>query len=364
MKETILIVDDNPTNLQVMLRLLSDSGRRVLIAEDGPSAIEQIAHVPPDLILLDVMMPVLDGFETCRRIKACPGMKDIPILFLTARSEISDKLKGFAAGGVDYITKPIQKEEVIARVETHLTILRQQRQLQSMLEQRQRFMRIAAHDLRNLLTVISGFAQLGCLTKDAEKMSKSFGRIENASQNMKAIIEDFLSLNILEQGKAGSSDVFDLREVIGQVVDQLGFAAQTKGMVLSQELPPGPLRTAGNVAHTHQILTNYVSNALKYSPHHSQTRISVRREERFWRVEIQDQGPGIPPVEREHLFVEFAKISNRPTGGETSTRLGLAIVKTLAEAQDGRVGADFPETGGSIFWLEIPAAQPEAAGSR
>ena len=139
MKETILIVDDTPINLQVLVGFMAGCGYQTLIAEDGLAALEQLDHTRPELVLLDVAMPEMDGFETCRRIKERPEMRDVPILFLTARTEMSDKLKGFDSGGVDYITKPIHKEEVIARVEAHLTIQRQRRELQNLLAQRERF---------------------------------------------------------------------------------------------------------------------------------------------------------------------------------------------------------------------------------
>ncbi len=140
----------------------------------------------------------------------------------------------------------------------------------------------------------------------------------------------------------------------------MAFAAHSKRITLSLQLPGGPLPSDGDAGHTHQILTNYISNALKYSPPETRTTISVRAKDRYWRVEVQDQGPGILPGEREHLFVEYASISSKPTGGEPSTGLGLSIVKSLAEAQEGRVGADFPDSGGSVFWLELPASRPGA----
>ena len=132
MKETILIVDDTPTNLQVLVKVLSDRGYQTRVAEDGHAALEQIAEGLPDLILLDVMMPNLDGFETCRRLKQSARTRDVPVIFMTARSEISDRLAGFEAGAVDYITKPFQKEELLARVNTHLTLLLQKRALESL----------------------------------------------------------------------------------------------------------------------------------------------------------------------------------------------------------------------------------------
>lgn len=359
MKDTILIVDDTPTNLQVLVAFLAGSGYETLIAEDGPAALEQLANISPDLVLLDVAMPEMDGFETCQRMKQLEVMKDIPILFLTARTEMSDKLRGFEAGAVDYITKPIQKEEVIARVNTHLTILRQKRQLQQMLAQREKFMRIAAHDLRNLLTVIGGFSYIGKTSDEIPMKNKAFERISKANVDMQAIIEGFLSVRSAQSANGGSIQDFDLRNTVDQVVEQSSFSAQCKGMLLIRQLPSDALRVRGNPAHTHQILTNYVTNALKYSPPNTQIYLKVQPIDRYVRVEVQDHGPGIQVGERNKLFVEFARLSNKPTGGETSTGLGLSIVKTLAEAQGGTVGAKFPAEGGSVFWFDVPLA-PES----
>jgi two-component system, sensor histidine kinase and response regulator len=355
MKETVLIVDDTPTNLQVLVRLLSDRGFITLVAEDGASAMELTLREKPDIILLDVMMPMVNGFETCRHLKERSETHDIPVIFMTARSELTDKMKGFEVGAVDYITKPFQKEEVIARVTTQLTLARQKRDLKSLAEQRGRFMRIAAHDLRNPLTVINAWSEIGSTSDDLSKMQKAFHSINTAAQLMEAIIDDFLALHIVQSQARDSLGSFDLKLVIEQVLEQQSFAAQSKQITLSSHLPTEPITPIGNLSHTHQILTNFVTNAVKYSPPQTQTVVSARLLGDQWRVEVRDQGPGIAPAERRRLFVEFAKISNKPTGGETSTRLGLAIVKALAEAQRGSVGAEFPPEGGSVFWLEIPA---------
>jgi len=129
-RSIILIVDDNQTNLDVLFELLRNYGFKVLVALDGESAIEQTEYIHPDLILLDIMMPGIDGFETCRRLKADPPTRDIPIIFMSALSDTIDKVKGFQAGAVDYITKPFQHEEVLSRIETHLTIRSLQKKLQ------------------------------------------------------------------------------------------------------------------------------------------------------------------------------------------------------------------------------------------
>jgi signal transduction histidine kinase len=351
--ETVLIVDDNPINLKVIANCLSKPGYKVIAADDGPSAIELSEKAQPGIILLDVMMPGMDGYETCAILKSKKETRDIPILFLTARSETADKVNGFHVGGADYITKPYQETEVLARVRTHLTIASQNRRLQAMLAERERFMKIAAHDLRNPLSIILLLASLENKEPGADN---AFTKIERAASHMKNIIDDFLCLQVLgaEGGSAASS--LELKGLMEQIIDQQGAAAQSKGIKLTLDYAPSQRSALGTPGHVHQILTNYASNAIKYSPRETQVALSARQIGNTWRIEVQDQGPGVPPAERNQLFVEFGRISNKPTGGESSTKLGLAVVKRLAEVQGGAVGASFPETGGSVFWVEIPAA--------
>ncbi|MEZ0373915.1 MAG: response regulator, partial [Candidatus Sericytochromatia bacterium] len=130
-KSQILIVDDNPTNINLLVDYLTSSDFQILVAEDGNSTLELLTHVQPDLILLDVMMPGIDGFETCRRIKARPELWDVPVIFMTALNDTSHKLEGFAAGAVDYLTKPVQMPELAARITTHLKLRQVQRQLEA-----------------------------------------------------------------------------------------------------------------------------------------------------------------------------------------------------------------------------------------
>ncbi len=231
-------------------------------------------------------------------------------------------------------------------------------ELTRMLEQRQRFMRIAAHDLRNLLTVISGYAAVGLNGERRDLQHNVLDKILLASRQMQVMVDEFLALHLLERQGTGQAEVFELKPLVLQVVDQSVFTARAKNIAIGQELPSGCPKVRANLTHTHQIITNYLSNALKYSPPGTRVIVNVRPVNGSWRVEVQDQGPGVPLALRPQLFVEFAKVGNRPTGGETSTGLGLFIVKTLAEAQGSKVGAEFPPGGGSVFWLEAPAHEP------
>ncbi len=176
-KCTILIVDDNPENLDVLIQLLKKTGSDIRIALSGEEALDRIELIDPDIILLDIMMPGLDGFETCRRLKENETVKGIPVLFISALTEIANKIKGFRAGGSDYITKPFNEEEVLARLNAHLTIHKQQLELVAQKEtlrelnaKKDRFFSIISHDLRGPFTGIMGSAEL--LRNSARSLSR------------------------------------------------------------------------------------------------------------------------------------------------------------------------------------------------
>jgi DNA-binding response OmpR family regulator len=357
MKETILIVDDTPENLKVISSVLLKSGYRIQVAEDGAMALDVVRTEKPDLILLDVMMPNMDGFETCQRLKASENTKDIPILFMTALSATGDKVKGFELGAVDYITKPFQQEEVLARIHTHLTLARQKRELEKMLEERSRFMRMAIHDLRNPLSAIIGWSELGAMAEALEESKFTFLRVQEAANWLNDIINDFLALqNLSKPHGTNLPAAFDLPQLLLQAIDQHRSTAEKKSIGIVFTPPPDAVLAFGSYAGTHQIVSNYLSNAIKFSPSQKEIAISMRVQAGHWLVEVKDQGPGIAPDERALLFKEFARISSISTAEESSTRLGLAIVKRLAEAQGGAVGASFPQSGGSVFHVEIPMA--------
>jgi two-component system, sensor histidine kinase and response regulator len=355
---TVLIVDDTPANLKVIGNFLAGAGYRILVAEDGADALEQVQTTRPDIILLDVMMPEKDGYATCRELKQLEATRDVPVLFMTARSETHEKVKGFRCGAVDYITKPYQEADVLARIHTHLTLARQKQKLEAMLAERNRFMNIAAHDLRNPLASIMGWAELGSAQQVSSDIRQIFDTIHHSAQRMQAIVEDFLSLQILKNQETGEpGESFDLREIILQAIEQQEPRAKGKNLTLLFRAQPDIPFAFGNAAHTHQMVTNYLSNAIKFSPPDTEIQVNARVSDGHIRLMVKDQGPGVPQAERSRLFAEFPKISNQPTGGESSTGLGLAIVKTLAEAQGGKVGAEFPDATGSTFWADIPVAK-------
>ncbi len=356
MSETILIVDDTPANLGVLVETLGAAGYQLMVAEDGEEALAQTEQTRPDLILLDVMMPGIDGFETCRRLKQREMTRDVPVLFMTALSETVDKVKAFAAGGVDYITKPIEHEEALARVRTHLTLRRLRRELEEQLALRDKFMQIAGHDLRNPLCLILMSGAMARREKGVPpKVLQCLDNIADSTMQMRRIIDTFLEL----RGPAESSAMgrSDLRLIAKAAVRQQTLAAEQKGIALTCEDDDEELPAAAcDAGLAYQAFANYVSNALKFTRSGGRVRVTVRVAAggTMLRAEVADNGPGVVEEEREKLFQERGGVSVKPTGGEETHGVGLSIVKHLIESQCGIVGADFPAGGGSVFWFEVP----------
>ncbi len=356
MPEIILIVDDTPANLSVLVDTLSEAGYQLMVAEDGEDALAQTTHTRPDLILLDVMMPGLDGFETCDRLKASAATRDIPVIFMTALNETAEKVRAFNAGAVDYITKPIQHEEALARISTHLTIRRLRAQLEQQLALKERFMRIASHDLRNPLCLILMSGELARRKGATPEVSEYLESIHASAGQMRRIIDTFLNVRRPGDETRGSVGRVDLNLMAAAVVAQNEPAAERKQVAVVLELFEGLPQARAETGHAYQALTNYVSNAIKFLPAGGRVTVRSRADDFKVRLEVHDNGPGVPVAERGALFTEFARLSNRPTGGEESTGIGLSIVKQLIEGEKGSVGADFPAGGGSVFWFELPVA--------
>lgn len=357
MPETLLIVDDTPANLGVLVETLGSAGYQLMVAEDGEEALAQTAQTQPDLVLLDVMMPGLDGFETCRRLHSRPATHDVPVIFMTALTETADKVRAFEAGGVDYLAKPIEHEEALARIRTHLTLRRLRRELEGQLALKERFMRIASHDLRNplcLALVAADLLKRQPVIADAAHLSRYVETIADSAVQMRGIIDTFLGLRGPAAGGGPAARV-DLNLLASAVVRQHAHAAELKTITLRTALTE-PLRPAScDASLIFQAFTNLTSNALKFTPPGGRVTIRTVAAAGRGRVEVHDTGPGVPAAERALLFREHARLSVRPTAGEESHGLGLAIVKHLVESQGGAVGADFPTEGGSVFWFEVPA---------
>ncbi len=370
----ILIVDDVPENLQVLGSMLQRKGYDVNVASSGIDALALVAKQKPDLILMDVAMPNLDGFQVCERLKADDTTKDIPVMFLTAHSDKERIVKGFQVGGVDYITKPFHAAELLARVRTHLElrssrelIVKRNAELQSLNDEKNELFGIVAHDLKNPLSTIHGIADL--LLKDAtlsaDEAREFYQNIYDSSEAMFALIKNLLDVNAIERGGMK----FDVQptnivSAVEHSVNTYRAAAEQKTITLHLDMPEVlPMAQVDFTAFV-QVFENLLSNAVKYSPHGNNVFIRLEPAMRTLanetteptvRVIVQDEGPGLSDDDKAKLFGKFARLSAKPTGGEHSTGLGLSIVKKMAEAMNGRVWCESVLGEGATFIVEFPA---------
>ncbi len=366
----ILIVDDDRLNIRILGGILRGEGYVLADAISGETALDRYASFQPDLVLLDVMMPGIDGFETCRQLNKIYGDTCAPVIFITAKNESDDVVKGLGAGGVDYLPKPFKAKEVLARLRSHLQnrILSEQRkqlvdQLSKANAAKNRFLGMAAHDLRNPLASIRGLAEflregaVGPLNADQVDLLNT---IHAASQSMLELVNELLDVATIESGELKLRlEAMNLSEVIAKSVAMMNIEAAKKSTTISfdpQGLAPVIMLDGAKMR---QVIDNLLSNAVKYSPPGSAVTVNIRSDpaSRTCSFAVQDQGPGIPDSERDKLFKDFSRLSNLPTAGEKSTGLGLAICRKIIEAHRGVITAENLPSRGCEFRvsLSLPA---------
>ena len=361
----ILAVDDDRINLRIIAGILRHEGYEIAEAASGEQALELYTSFQPNLVLLDVMMPGIDGFETCRTLKKTYGAACAPVIFITAKSETDDVVAGFDAGGVDYLAKPFRPKEVVARIRTHLSnqqLVEQQKLLVDQLSKanaaKDRFLGMCAHDLRNPLSSIRGLAELmeegaiGEITGEQREIVKT---IHGASQSMLQLVNELLDVATIEAGHLKlEKEATNLVEIIERSVHLSGIEAAKKDTKIEivrlaeepvVEIDPNKIR---------QVVDNLISNAVKYSPRGSLITVTLHRSEAAAGFSVRDNGPGIPANERHKLFKDYGRLSAKPTGGEKSTGLGLAICRKIVEAHNGTIGVDNADGNGAVFVVHLP----------
>jgi signal transduction histidine kinase len=359
----VLVVDDQPMNITLLQRLL-DRTYQTISATSGPEALHLLEQMSIDLVLLDIMMPQMNGLEVLKHIRDNPVTADIPVILISALTEVQQIVRGLEAGANDYITKPIDADVTVARVKTQVTLkcLQDERkrtiaELRAAQEMKDRMLKIASHDLKGPLGNISMVAYL---LRQSENLIEDGPRLldtlEHSLGGMLTIIKDFLDTAALQ---SGALDIHLGCIVVADLLEALAFeheaTALKKGITLETISNDGAIMA--DISRFRQVLDNLVSNAIKYSPANTTVRLGTECQDGVVRIYVADEGPGIPVQERDRLFTEFGKLSPRPTGGESSTGLGLWIVKHLVTLQQGHVGVECPPEGGSTFWVEMPRAQ-------
>jgi two-component system sensor histidine kinase/response regulator len=364
---TILVVDDNPTNLRMLVDYLREIGYRTLVANSGERALAQLERVQPDLILLDVMMPGIDGFETCRRIKAVPAAVDIPIIFMTALSETQHKLDGFQAGAVDYVTKPFQQEEMSARISAHLMIQRQRRELERVNAAKDLFISVIGHDLRGPFSVLLGFSEM--LADPTRELSKAdrdrFGAmLRQSALNAHGLLENLMMWSTVSQGTmAYNPSEVDLHAAITETFDLLRYSASLKDLTLSHALSPNTaVHTDPYMLST--ILRNLIANAIKFTPNGGSVLIDGIPKDDQIEVRIHDTGVGMSEENIARLSASETLLTDTGTEGEIGTGLGLFLCRRFVEHSGGRLWADRLDGEGTVFHFTVGLPKPSASAQR
>ena len=371
----ILIVDDEILNIEV-LTLMLEHEYTIVTALNGVNALRAaFADPAPDLILLDVMMPKMDGYEICRRLKADQQTKDIPVIFVTALDKTQDEARGFEVGAVDYISKPVVQEIVQARVRTHLALveslsqLKEDRdiiesrnvQLDEMNQLKNKFIGIAAHDLRNPIVSILGFTDvlLSDYPLDPEDSRRYFQIISAACTTMLDLISDMLDVSVIESGELVlNMGIGSLAKLVNERVQIFEPIANKKNIDIVNKYSNvedswfDPNRVA-------QILDNLIGNAIKFSPSGKQVTTTVEEVDDLVMISITDQGPGISAEDQLRMFDYFEKLDNKPTDEKSGTGLGLAIVKKIVDVHHGTIVVDSEPGSGATFSFVLPKENPE-----
>lgn len=357
----LLLVDDDRLNLRILQGILQNEGYVLADADSAESALVKYDEFHPDLVLFDVVLPGINGFDACRELRKRHGAKAAPVIFITAKQESDAVVEGFSAGGVDYVMKPFRRKEVAARIRTHLQMRLLMDQQHTLVEQlsranadKNKFLGMAAHDLRNPLASIRGLAEflsdgtVGALTPDQREL---VNLIHQASQSMVTLVNDLLDVATIESGELRLQPApASLADLIEKSVTLNALeSARKHTQIVCTERPAAPPITV-DAEKIRQVIDNLLSNAVKYSPPASTIRVSLAlKDDGTQVISVRDQGPGIPENERDRLFKDFGRLSAVPTGGEKSTGLGLAICRKIVEAHHGAIVAENHPAGGCEF---------------
>jgi two-component system sensor histidine kinase/response regulator len=361
-----MIVDDEPGNLDVLEELLTQAGYRVAAFPSGEEALAAAHLKAPDLVLLDVRMPGMDGYEVCRRFKADEALQPIPILFISALLATDDIAAGFACGGVDYLGKPFRKAEVLARVRTHLALrdayvrlAAEHANLHLLERQRDVLTHMLAHDMRGPLQVIGGHLEL------LAGNSASAERSDDDRDSLQAAMQ---GVHFLNQLVCTMVDLSRL-ETVGVPVDlQPVTVAAVLQAALAQALDPANrCRIVQHIAAdcpwllcdldlSARIVANLLTNAFKHAPPPGEIVLGATPHPDGVRLWVSDRGPGIPAQFHQRIFEKFAVAEQPPGHARTATGLGLAFCKLAVHAQGGAIGVDSQPGSGSTFWFTLPAA--------
>jgi two-component system sensor histidine kinase/response regulator len=356
----LLLVDDTPANIQILVGLLQDD-YELKVATRGAQALKICAQTPHlDLVLLDVMMPEMDGYEVCGALRANPSTANLPVIFLTAKSEVDDVVRGFALGGSDYVTKPFRPEELLARVRTHLLLRHQQREIDQRNIELKEMLQMVGHDVANHFAVLDMAMTLAQRRGDVD-LAWLLPKVTPAIRNgigLTNLIRDMRS----SEDKGLRLEPVDLRAAVEEVQALFGQRIREKNVTVAVEVPEVSV-VAERSALINSVLGNLVSNAIKFSEPGGAIEIKAQPDGETIELSVRDHGVGMPATVREHVFNFTKSHSRQGTAGEKGTGYGMPLMQKFVRLFGGEVVVssrdvhEHPEDHGTEFRIRLRAAE-------
>lgn len=360
-RPVLLVVDDEAINIDILLEALGKD-YTVRVATDGAAALDSVAKAVPDLILMDVMMPGMDGFTACRRLKEDPSLRDVPIIFLTSRNDTPDKVTGLSIGGVDYITKPFEFEEIRVRIATHLELKRQKHELQQSYDRlrelemlRDNLVHMIVHDMRSPLSSIFGYLEMAEMTPLPEGVAAYIKNALKGTGTLLEMVSNLLDVSKMEAGQMTLDfSAIDLKKLAAETIRMIEPLLGQRKLILQTPDEIESLRA--DMPLIQRILQNLIGNAIKFTDRkRGEITVSIEPGSKdMVRISVTDNGRGIAPECHDKVFDKFWQMEARKQGKMHSTGLGLTFCKLAVEAHGGRIGLNSDGASGSTFWFDLP----------
>ncbi len=357
----ILVVDDNLENLKVVGNFLKEQGYRIALAFDGKSALSIIENNPIDMVLLDIMMPEMDGFEVCRQIKSKKEIANIPVIFLSAKNNTEDVIRGFELGGADYVTKPFVRSELLMRVKNHLELSAVRNRLIETLQTRDKLYSIIAHDLRtpfvniaNLIdTIKSGIIEVG-----SDDFFELMQLLDESARKTNALLNNLIDWAKVQSGKLNLNRLnLDISVVIEDCIHLLSGNARVKGISIKSSVQPETFAFFDAIT-VNTIFRNILSNAIKFTPEGGMITISASESDNYLSVIITDTGVGMSDETIHHIFSRNQSFTSIGTKSENGSGLGLQLVKEMIEQNDAKIRIESELDKGTSFIIEFLKINP------
>lgn len=332
--ESILIIDDEPANLHVLKNILFQKKYQITVAQHGIEAIKIAKIINPDLILLDVKMPEMDGYEICNLLKNTKETMHIPIIFITVKISTNDIIKGFEYGAVDYITKPFNSVELLHRIKTHLDLKRKNDQILISNYNFRTLLQIMSHDLSNSLGFISSLFELA--EQDQSVLTEFFKDMKIAIKNSFEIINVVRTIRAIDDGKMDLKlESFNLSDMVTESLKILSPQIKSKEININIDIDKSIFIYVERYTFVNSVLNNILTNSIKFSYNGSQINLSAYQEESIVKIIVEDFGVGMPDESLQRFNVQRKIISRRGTEGEQGTGYGLLLIKRFVEIYGG-----------------------------